>query len=209
MNKSLKITKVIFMLFFIAGIISAQSVKIGPRISGNLNIYNADRVTGTWNGIGIGLGGNVDMSFSKTLGMIVNLTIYDMKNFSNEITSGTTTQETSLSLSYLTIDPMFKAEFNGFYMIGGPSIGIKLTSSGERSTVVTGQLPNVQPLNIVTNSVKFDIAVGTGYNFVLSQNLLLGSDLIAYIPITNTFDTPGQSNSIFTIKLGVSLKFRI
>ncbi len=60
-----------------------------------------------------------------------------------------------------------------------------------------------------TNSVKFDIAVGTGYNFKLSQDLLLGSDLIAYIPLSNTYDTPGVSNSVFTLKLGASLKFKL
>lgn len=209
MNKSIKSVIILLLLFIISGSINAQSVAIGPRISGNFNIYNAQGATGTWNGIGVGIGGNVDISFSKKLGILVNLTVFDMKNFSNTITSGNTTQETSASMSYLTIDPMFKAEFSGFYMVGGPSIGIKLSSSGERSTVVTGQAPNVQAINLTTNTVKFDIAVGTGYNFRLSQDLILGSDLIAYIPLSNTFDTPGVSNSVFTIKLGAALKFKL
>jgi len=209
MKKSINIISTVFLLFFITSSICAQSVKIGPRLSGNLNIYNADGLTGTWNGIGVGIGGAVDISFSQKLGILTNLTVFDMKNFSNSITQGTTTQETSASLSYLTIDPMFKVEFSGFYMVGGPSIGIKLSSSGERTTTAAGQTPTVTALNITTNTLKFDIAVGTGYNFRLSQDLILGSDLIAYIPLTSTYDSPGVSNSVFTIKLGASLKFRL
>jgi hypothetical protein len=209
MKKLSKLSLGIILLFLLSTFLNAQSVAIGPRLSGNFNIYNAQGATGTWNGLGVGIGGNVDISFSQKLGILVNLTVFDMKNFSNTITNGNVTQETSASMSYLTIDPMFKAEFSGFYMVGGPSVGIKLSSSGEISTVVTGQTPNVQAINLTTNTVKFDIAVGTGYNFKLSQELILGSDLIAYIPLTNTFDAPGVSNSVFTIKLGAALKFKI
>ncbi|MCB0751576.1 MAG: hypothetical protein KDC52_08895, partial [Ignavibacteriae bacterium] len=114
-----------------------------------------------------------------------------------------------LSLSYLSIDPLFKAEFSGFYMVGGPSLAIKISSSGESSTVVTGQAPNVQPINIETKSAKFDIAVGTGFNFKVSPDVTLGSDFLVYIPLSDTYNLPGQSNSTLTLKLGVSVKFNI
>src|SRR5665811_768326 len=143
MRKSFSVVGVSLLLFFVFSNINfAQSVKIGPRLTGNFAIYNAKGLTGTWNGIGIGLGGTGDISFSEHIGIMVNLTAFDMKGFSSSVTQGNTTTETSLSLSYLTIDPMFKAEFSGFYMVGGPSFGIKLNSSGERSAVVTGQAPN-------------------------------------------------------------------
>ncbi len=174
-----------------------------------MNIYNQDGLTGTWSGIGIGIGGAVDILFSRTIGLLVNITVFDMKNFSNTQTQGTTTQESSLSLSYLSIDPLFKAEFSGFYLVGGPSLAVKLSSSGENSTVVTGQAPNIQPINIETESIKFDIAVGTGYNFKVSQDVTLGSDFMAYIPLSNTYNTPGIGNSTLSLKLGVSVKFSI
>lgn len=208
MKKSLSFFAVFVLIFFVSSNF-AQSVKIGPRLTGNLNIYNQKGLTGTWNGVGIGIGGVVDMSFSPTIGMLINLTVFDMKNFSNSITQNNTTQETSLSLSYVTIDPMFKAEFSGFYMVGGPSLGIKINSSGERTVAATGQTPQVTTLNIETKSVRFDFAVGTGYNFSLSPSMILGTDFMAYIPITDTYNMPGNSNSIFTLKLGASLKFRI
>ena len=209
MKKNSQLVITILLIFISSSLISAQSIKIGPRITGNMNIYNQDGLTGTWSGIGVGIGGALDISFNRVIGMLVNLTVFDMKNFSNSQTQGTTTQEQSLSLSYLTIDPLFKAEFSGFYLVGGPSLALKLSSSGETSVVTTGQAPNITPLNIETNSVKFDIAVGAGYNFKLAPGLSLGSDFIAYIPLSNTYDTPGISNSTLSLKLGVSVKFSI
>ncbi len=205
--KKIFLTTISILFFSIA--INAQSVKIGPRLTGNFNIYNQDGLTGTWNGLGIGIGGVVDISFNRTIGILTNLTFFDMKNFSNDINANNTSQETSLSLSYFSIDPLFKAEFNGFYLVGGPSIGIKLSSSGERVISAAGQTPNVTTLNIETNSIRFDIAAGTGYNFKLSRDLFLGTDFMVYIPITNTFDTPAISNSILSLKFGVSVKFKL
>lgn len=207
--KSLKVFIIFTVIILFSYSTLAQSVKIGPRITGNFNIFNQDGLTGTWNGIGVGFGGTVDMTFGKTIGIMTNLIMFDMRNFSNSQTQNNVTTEQSLTLSYLTITPMFKAEFSGFYMVAGPSFGIKLNSSGEQTRTVTGQTPNVTTLNIETNSLVFDIAVGTGYNFKLSPGLYLGSDVMVFIPISKTYDTPGVSNSIFTIKLGASLKFQI
>ena len=106
MKKSLY-TIIVTLLLFVSSNM-AQTVFIGPRLTGNLNIWNAKGLTGTWNGVGIGIGGTVDLSFSQHIGLLVNLTVFDMKNFSNSITQNNTTQETSLSLSYVTIDPCAK-----------------------------------------------------------------------------------------------------
>ncbi len=187
----------------------AQRVLIGPRFSGNLNIYNQKGLTGTYNGLGVGLGGTVDASFSQHIGIMVNLTVFDMKNFSNSQTTNNTTVDQSISLSYISIDPLFKAEFSGFYMTAGPSFGVKLNSSGEVTQVVTGQAPATQPMNLDTKSIRFDIAVGTGYTFTLGEGMFMGTDFMAYIPLTDTYNFPGISNSVFSLKLGVSLKFKL
>jgi hypothetical protein len=84
-----------------------------------------------------------------------------------------------------------------------------LNSSGENTRTQTGVTPQVTPLNPETKSVRFDIAVGTGYTFKLSSDMGLGTDFMVYIPLTDTYNFPGQSNSIFTMKLGVALKFKI
>lgn len=212
MKKTTNILTIVLLLFFLLSTISAQSVKIGPRLTGNFNIYNQDRSSVNWNGIGIGIGGTVDISFSKTLGIIANLTMFDMKNISAKATinNGATTREISHSLAYLSIDPLFKAEFSGFYLLGGPSFAIKINSSSEQTDApINGGNPTVRNYSLTTNAIKFDLAAGTGYNFALTPNLFLGADFMVYIPITNTFDFPSTSNSTLSLKLGTSLKFRI
>ncbi|GAB4287852.1 MAG: hypothetical protein Kow0098_04940 [Ignavibacteriaceae bacterium] len=184
-----------------------QKVAIGPRLTGNLNIYNQKGLTGTWNGIGIGVGGTLDILFSSKLGIMVNITAFDMRNFSNSTTANNVTTENSLTLSYLVIDPMFKAEFSGFYMVGGPSLGIKLASGGELTQVAAGANPATQSLQFDTKSVRFDIVAGTGYSFSLSPGMSLGTDFMVYIPVSDTYNFPGLSNSVLTLKLGASLKF--
>ncbi|MBK7629146.1 MAG: outer membrane beta-barrel protein [Ignavibacteriales bacterium] len=208
--KSFKNLIAFSIIFLLSSSIFAQTtVMIGPRVTGNFNIYNQKGLTGTWNGVGVGFGPTVDVTFGKHIGIMVNLTAFDMRNFSNSQTQGNTTQDQSLTLSYLALDPMFKADFSGFYMVAGPSLGIKLNSSGETTVTVTGQAPQINPINIETKSLRFDIAVGTGYTFKLSSDMGLGTDFMAYIPLTDTYNTPGISNSIFSMKLGVSLKFKI
>lgn len=196
-------------LFLSANIFAQTTVMIGPRVSGNFNIYNAKGLTGSWNGIGVGIGATVDVTFGRMLGLMVNLTGFDMRSFSNSQTQNNINIENSITLSYLAIDPMFKMEFSGFYMTAGPSLGIKLSSSGEQTQSAAGQAPVVAPLTPDTKSVRFDIAVGTGYTFKLAPDLGLGTDFMVYIPITDTYNFPGQSNSVLTLKLGVAIKFKI
>ena len=209
MKKSLFAFTLSLFLLFASSTNFAQTIFIGPRLTGNLNIFNEKGLTGTWNGIGIGIGGTLDISFTPHIGLMTNLTVFDMKNFSNSVTQGNTTQETSLTLSYLSIDPMFKAEFNGFYLVGGPSLSIKIASSGERNTTAAGQNPNTQTLQLDTKSITFDLAFGMGYSFKLSPDMSLGSDFIVYIPLTDTYNSPGTSNSVLSLKLGASLKFKL
>jgi hypothetical protein len=209
MKKSLFTFAVSLLLLLASSASLAQRVSIGPRLTGNLNIYNQKGLSGTWNGIGIGIGGTVDIVFSKHIGMLTNLTVFDMKGFSNSTTANNVTTETSLSLSYLTVDPMFKAMFSGFYMVAGPSLGIKLGSSGERTQVAAGQNPATTTLELDTKSVRFDIATGVGYSFVLSPELSLGSDFLIYIPITDTYNFPGLGNSVLSLKLGASVRFSL
>lgn len=197
------------LLSFSASIYSQTTVMIGPRVTGNFNIYNQKGLTGTWNGLGVGFGPTIDVTFGKMLGLMVNITAFDMRNFSNSQTQNNVTVDQSLTLSYLAVDPMFKMEFSGFYMTAGPSLGIKLNSSGESTQTVTGQAPQVNPINIETKSIRFDISVGTGYTFKLSPDMGLGTDFMATIPLTDTYNTPGISNSIFTLRLGVALKFKV
>lgn len=199
----------VIALIFVSNTLFAQRVLIGPRLAGNFNIYNQKGLTGTYNGLGLTAGGQVDALFSKNIGIMVNVNFFDMKNFGRSSTQNNVTTDESYSLSYASIDPMFQANFEGFYFGAGVSFGFKLNSSGEITQTVTGQPPVVTPRDIETKSVRFDIPANVGYNIPLSPKMVLGTDFTVYIPVTDTYNAPGISNSILSMKFGVALKFRI
>lgn len=208
--KNLKYSLLLIVFsIFISNSLFAQRTLIGPRLAGNYNIYNQKGLTGSYNGVGVTIGGQVDALFSKNIGILVNVNFFDMRNFSNSTTTNNVNTDQSYTLSYATLDPLFQVNFSNFYFGTGVSVGFKLNSTGEVTTTVTGQTPQITPNDIATNSVAFDIALATGYNFELSPKMQLGTDFNVYIPISNTYDVPGVSNSILTLKLGVALKFRI
>lgn len=209
-NRFVAFTVFFLLLFASVNTSFAQDILLGPRVTGNFNIFNQTGLTGTWNGIGVGIGGTIDVSFSKHIGIMGNLTVFDMRNFSYSQSANQQTDDISVTLSYISIDPLFKAEFSGFYLVAGPSLGIKLSSSGTETITVPGQTPTVNTLNLDTKTIRFDIATGAGYTFTLSpNNMYMGVDFLVYIPITDTYNDPGVSNSVFTMKLGVSLKFQL
>jgi len=209
-NRFVAFSVFVLLLFTFVNTSFAQDVLLGPRISGNLNIFNQQANSNySYSGIGIGIGGTLDVTFSKHVGLMVDLTAFDMRNVSASNTANNTTTDDSWTLSYLTIDPMFELNFSGFYMVVGPSLGVKLGSSATATQTPTNGNPTVTTYTIKTNSIVFDIATGVGYTFKLSPGMFMGTDFMVYIPLSNTYDLPGNSNSILTLKLGVSLKFNI
>lgn len=212
--KFIKTALLIFIIIFMAAHTSyAQRILLGPRLAGNYNIYNQKNLSASYNGIGISAGGQLDALFNKTVGILVNVTAFDMRDFSNTTTTAqgnvSQTVENSISLSYCTIDPMFQANFSGFYMAAGPSIGFKLNGSGEQTVTQTGAQAQVNPLSLTFKSAIFGIATGLGYNIKLSPDMALGTDFFVNIPLSSTFDTPGTSNSVLSLKIGAALKFKL
>lgn len=129
MKSQKKLLALTIILLFSANILAQTTVMIGPRVTGNFNIFNLKNQTGNYNVVGFEFGPTVDVTFGKHLGVMVNLIAFDMMNFSNSQIIQNVNVEFAYSLSYLVIDPMFKFEFSGFYMVTGPSLGIKLNSS--------------------------------------------------------------------------------
>lgn len=199
--KFLKTVLALVLLLFISNELTyAQRIYIGPRVAANYNIFNVKNSTRTYNGVGISGGAQLDALFSRNIGVMVNLNVFDMKNVSSSLTTTagntTSTTEDSYVLSYTTIDPMFQTNFSGFFLAAGPSIGFKLNASGERETSGTNQAARTDPLVVNAKSTFFGISVGTGYNIRLSPGMVLGTDFFTIIPISDTFDAPGTSNKV-------------
>lgn len=211
LNKTIKLLLAILVItaIFHTEKTYAQKVLIGPRLAGNMNIYNQKGLTGTWNGFGVSIGGTVDASFSQHIGLMANLNVFDMRNFKNTQTQGGVTTSQSYSLAYVTPEVLFKAEFSGFYMVAGPSLGINITNSGEITQTATGQTPVTQTSDPEVNTMRFDIKTGAGYTFPLGNGMYMGTDFMVMIPVTDTYNFTGVSNNVLTFQLGAALKFKI
>jgi hypothetical protein len=207
--KILKAVLILTVFTIFTGNVFAQRIMLGPRVTGNYNTYNQKNFTLSYNGIGIGAGGQLDILFNKTIGIMVNVNAFDMKGISNSTTTNNQTTDNDYSITYTTIEPMFQANFSGFFMTAGPSLGFKLAGSGEQTVSATGVTPQVTALNVPFKSTIFGITLGTGYNIKVSPDMAIGTDFMVNIPLSDTFDFPGTKNTILSLKLGASLKFKI
>jgi hypothetical protein len=85
--KILKAVLILTVFTIFTGNVFAQRIMLGPRVTGNYNTYNQKNFTLSYNGIGIGAGGQLDILFNKTIGIMVNVNAFDMKGISNSTTT--------------------------------------------------------------------------------------------------------------------------
>ncbi len=128
-------------------------LKLGPTIGMNFNLHTGSDIE-SGNGFGFIIGGQLDMSFTPTIGLITNLQFYDNRsgsttqegsnqyqdNQGNPVTS-TIEAENSASIAYFMIEPLFKLNLpgSGFYFVGGPAFGFNVEGSFENT--ITETLP--------------------------------------------------------------------
>lgn len=193
-------------------------LKVGPNLGLNYNIGTGSDVTETMTGIGMVIGGTVDMGFTPTIGLITNLQFYDNR-------SGGTSSEGSVqgvaytidsdnSIAYFMIEPLFKLTLPGssIYFVMGPAFGfnvqgsydVRITSQNNQvtfndgSTKATGSLKNML--------VRFALKFGSGYDIKIGS-IFLTPQLGFEYGLTNV-----QSDikaRILTIQLTTAVKFSI
>ena len=173
----------------------------------------------TVTGFGMAFGGQVDMDFTPTIGLITNIQFYDNRSGStSKIVSGTLNgvtlqnaeEEQATSLAYFMIEPLFKLSIpqSNFYFVGGPVVGFNIEASSTY-TVTHQQLQ--QPYEVKTTLqnmlVRFGLKAGAGYDISLSNLVDLTPQFNFEFGITNT-----QSNltaKILTFQVMVGAKFKV
>ena len=83
---------------------------VAPELGMNFNIHSGSDLDQTGTGFGVAFGGEADMKFSKSIGMIGRLAFYDNRSGSTS-TTGTQqgvnyTVDNSVSLAYLSLEPL-------------------------------------------------------------------------------------------------------
>lgn len=217
--KKLLLLTVISFLFFSSQALSQFRLKLGPNTGMNFNIATGSDVPETANGFGFFIGGTVDMEFTPNIGLISNLQFYDNRSVSSS-DEGTLqgidyTVETSTSLAYFVIEPLFKLSLpgSGFYFVGGPCIGFNIEGSIEQDITsendqITFQDGSTKAKATLRNTlVRFELKIGSGYDLALSPLVTLAPQLTFGYGITKIVEN--VESRVLTIQLQAAVKFRL
>lgn len=189
------------------------SMKVGPITGMNFNIGTGSDVPETMTGIGLVFGGEADMSFSPTVGMITRLIFYDNMSgsYSEMINDGLPnhTRDLSASVAYFTIDALFKLQLknSNFYFFAGPSFGINVEGSYEVTEKATGYQDYKAKGSMQDMSARFAIKAGAGYDISIARNLELTPNASFAFGLTKV--QSNVSSRIMNIFAGATLKFHV
>ena len=189
------------------------TMKVGPLTGMNFNIHSGSDLKQTGTGVGFMIGGEADMMFSSTVGILTRLTLYDNKSGSYS-ESGTTqgynyTADVSWSVAYFQIEPLFKFKIphSGFYFVAGPSLGINVEGSQETTIKIEGYQDQKNKGSIKDMQARFEIKAGAGYDFSISRGLEISPELMFGYGLTKVVSD--VSWRILSIQAAASVKFSV
>lgn len=213
---------VLFSLFFLypTNNVNAQfGMKVGANLGLNFNIGTGSDLKETMSGFGMLFGATVDMSFTRSIGLITNLQFYDNRSGSYD-ESGTYqginyTITNSASIAYFVIEPLFKLSLptSGLYFVGGAGLGFNVEGSGEQelssaNDVLTFNDGSTKYKTTLKDMlVRFELKLGSGYDIELSKLVTLTPQLTFGYGITKV--QSDVSARIMTIQLQTSVKFSV
>jgi len=197
-------------LLFLSGQTFGQfHLKAGPVLGLNVNIASGDLTTDTYSGLGMLLGGQVDMSFTPMIGLISNVYFYDNKSISNSITQGNTDFTEDVSLAYLMIEPLFKLSIpmSGFYFFAGPGIGFNIQATDEQTQTVGNNNPQTDKFTLKNLATRFALKIGSGFDIPAGGLVDIAPEVSFTYGLTNVF-SKGASWKILTINFSGIVKFK-
>lgn len=225
---------VLITLLYTSQSYSQFRMSVGPEMGMNFNLHTGSDLSESGTGIGFVIGGQVDMDFTQTIGLVTSMQFYDNRsgsttqessqqyqdNQGNPVTS-TISRENSASLAYFMIEPLFKLRLpgSGFYFLAGPSIGFNIEGTGEVEATETLPPPytwdgqsNKRTLAKSKGSMKdllarFELKFGSGYNIPVSNSIYLYPQLTFGYGITKV--QSDLSWRILTIQALFGVKFRL
>jgi|WetSurMetagenome_2_1015567.scaffolds.fasta_scaffold368685_1 hypothetical protein len=188
-------------------------LKAGPALGLNVNIASGDLTTDTYSGIGILLGGQLDMDFTPMIGLIVNVNIYDNKSISNSTTENQVDITDDISLGYFEIQPLFKLQIpkSGFYFFAGPGMGFNIEGSEKVTQTQGTNTPQVSKSTLKNLAFRFDLKGGAGFNISTGSLLDISPEVSFAYGLTNVFtDTfsHGRTWKCMSINFSTIFKFK-
>ena len=182
-----------------ASMAQAQSeMSAGVAVGTNYSIHSGSDLPKTATGLGLIIGGQTEMSFTRSWGILTTIS-YD-KRIGYYSNSGSDlgidfTEDVFLAASYISIEPLLKYVFPNrlFYVVSGPCLGIALQGKSETTTnIVTPgySFPNGYATQTVNGTVenmnsRFEWKIGAGYGYQIDNMTYLNLQLTYGHGLTN------------------------
>jgi hypothetical protein len=188
-------------------------MKIGPCTGFNFNLHSGSDLQQSGNGIGVMIGGEADMMFSPTIGILSRLVFYD--NMSGGYSESGNyqginyTQDVSAGVAYFTVDALFKLKLprSGFYFVAGPSFGINVEGSYESTIRAQGFQDSKTKGSLKDTKARFALKFGSGYDIPIARKIDLSPFATFSMGLTNVVSD--VSWKIISIHAGASVKFEV
>jgi hypothetical protein len=209
------------MLIFSSNSFAQFRMSIAPVSGMSFNIHNGSDLNTSANGFGFVAGGMVDMQFNPSVGLITNFGFYDNRSgsYKDDITfqpGVVGTIENSMSLSYFSIEPLFKYQFpSRIYLMVGPSLGFNLSAENEIIETITtpdwtfdGENRTRKSTSTLRNTnVRFELKAGAGYNIRVANGFDIAPQVTFGYGLTNVVEDVNWK--ILTIQANVAFKFAV
>jgi hypothetical protein len=185
------------VLILIAVLVGASTVHaqartaVGFVIGGNYNIHSGAALQKTGIGVGLVAGGQLDISFTKSLALLTTIYGYDNRigNYTQTLTQGGVdySLDVSVTVAYAGVEPLLKITMPDirFYIVAGPSIAFKVEGQSEVNTTITtpgyafpsGYTSQTSSGDIADAKTRFELNFGGGYIFRIDQQSRLTTQL--------------------------------
>lgn len=198
--KKLSLVLLVGVCLVLATTAQAQfKMAIGPALGLNFNIHSGADLEKSGTGVGLVIGGQADMSFSKSIGLLTTLYFYDNRSGSYSSTGSQQgvnyTVDVTASVAYFEIEPLFKFTLSDapIYFIAGPDLGFSVEGQSEAKTTITtpgytfqgGGTSQTNKSSIKDMNARFEMKFGGGYIFPLSKGMRINSQFTFGYGLTN------------------------
>ncbi|QQS35622.1 MAG: outer membrane beta-barrel protein [Ignavibacteriales bacterium] len=220
-NKKILLTVAAILLLLSSNSFAQFRMSVAPVTGMGFSIHNGSDLNQSGNGFGVTAGALIDMQFNQSVGLLTNIGFYDNRSgsYEDDITfqpGVVGTIENSVSLSYFTIEPLFKFQFpSRFYLMIGPAIGFNLSAENEIVEKITtpgwtfdGQNTTRKSKGTIRNTnVRFELKAGMGYNIRVANGFDIAPQVTFGYGLTNVVEDVNWK--ILTIQANVAFKFAV
>jgi len=165
-------------------------MSVGVAVGTNYSNHSGSDLPKTATGLGLIIGGQAEMSFTRSLGIVTTISYDNRIGYYSDNGSDLGidfTEDVFLAASYISIEPLFKYVLPNrlFYVVSGPCLGIAFQGKSETTTnIVTPgySFPNGYATQTVKGTLenmnsRLEWKVGAGYAYQIDKTTCLNLQL--------------------------------